>query len=64
MLVQKEQLGLLQKSIEEAMRAELDTADMLKKADVYAVSQTQRLFEPIVRAVAQAFMVVVVLQDA
>ena len=58
-----EQLGILQQSIEEAMRAELETAEMLQKADSYAISQTQRLFEPVVRAVASEYMVSVVLQD-
>lgn len=58
-----EQMGLLQQSIEDAMRVELESADMLQKADAYAVSQTQQLFEPIVRAVASEFMVRVVLQD-
>lgn len=58
-----EQMGILQQSIEEAMRAKLETAEMLQKANSYAVSQTQRLFEPVVRTVASEYMVSVVLQD-
>lgn len=56
-----EQMGLLEQSIQDAMRAELETADMLAKADAFAVTQVQKLFLPLVQAVADDYSVVILL---
>lgn len=56
-----EQMGLLEQSIQDAMRAELETADMLAKADASAVTQVQKLFLPLVQAVATDYTVVILL---
>ena len=56
-----EQMGLLEQSIQDAMRAELETADMLAKADASAVTQVQKLFLPLVQAVAADYTVVILL---
>lgn len=57
-----EQLNLLEQSIDEAMRAQLGTADMLAKADAHAISQVQKLLEPVVQSVAADYIVSVELQ--
>ena len=54
-----EQMGLLEQSIQDAMRAELETADMLAKADAAAMSQVQQLFLPLVQAIAADYSVVI-----
>ena len=59
-----EQLNLLEQSIDEAMHAQLETADMLAKADAHAISQVQKLFEPVVQSVAADYIVSVELQPA
>lgn len=58
-----EQLNLLEQSVDEAMREQLETDEMMEKADVHAVSQVQSLFEPIVQALAPEYVVVIELQD-
>lgn len=58
-----EQLGLLQQSIEDAMRAELSTPEMLDEADAAAVEQVQKLFLPLVQAVAAEYSVAIRLSD-
>lgn len=59
-----EQMGLLEQSIQDAMRAELETADMLAKADASAVTQVQKLFLPLVQAVASDYTVEILLADS
>ncbi|MEN6419548.1 MAG: DUF4230 domain-containing protein [Clostridiaceae bacterium] len=59
-----EQMGLLEQSIQDAMRAELETADMLSNADASAVTQVQKLFLPLVQAVASDYTVVILLTDS
>jgi hypothetical protein len=59
-----EQMGLLEQSIQDAMRAELETADMLAKADASAITQVQKLFLPLVQAVAADYTVVILLADS
>jgi len=59
-----EQLNLLEQSIDEAMHAQLETADMLAKADAHAISQVQKLLEPVVQSVAADYIVSVELQPA
>ena len=59
-----EQMGLLEQSIQDAMRAELETADMLAKADASAIAQVQKLFLPLVQAVAADYTVVILLADS
>lgn len=59
-----EQMGLLEQSIQDAMRAELESADMLAKADASAVTQVQKLFLPLVQAVAYDYTVVILLADS
>ncbi len=59
-----EQMGLLEQSIQDAMRAELETADMLSKADASAVTQVQKLFLPLVQAVASDYTVEILLADS
>jgi hypothetical protein len=58
-----EQLNLLEQSVDEAMRIQLDSDEMMEKADVHAVSQVQSLFEPIVQSLAPEYVVVIELQD-
>ena len=58
-----EQLGLLQQSIEDAMRAELSTPEMLDEADAAAVEQVQKLFLPLVQPVAAEYSVAIRLSD-
>ncbi|MPM60487.1 hypothetical protein SDC9_107338 [bioreactor metagenome] len=59
-----EQMGLLEQSIQDAMRTELETADMLAKADASAIAQVQKLFLPLVQAVAADYTVVILLADS
>ncbi|MPN43411.1 hypothetical protein SDC9_190971 [bioreactor metagenome] len=46
-----EQLSLLEQNIQDAMTEQLNNSDMLAKADTAALSQVQKLFEPIVKTV-------------
>ena len=46
-----EQLNLLEQNIQDAMEEQLNNSDMLAKADTAALSQVQKLFEPIVKTV-------------
>jgi len=46
-----EQLNLLEQNIQDAMQEELNNADMLAKADVFALSQVLKLFEPVVKTI-------------
>ena len=46
-----EQLNLLEQNIQDAMKEQLINAETLKKADTAALSQVQKLFEPVVKAV-------------
>lgn len=59
-----EQLNLLEQSIDEAMHTQLETADMLAKADAHAISQVQKLLEPVVQSVAADYIVAIELQPA
>ncbi len=52
-----EQLGILEQSIQDAMQDELNTAEMLNRADGLALNKVQALFAPIVRAVAPEYTV-------
>lgn len=54
-----EQLNLLEQSIQDAMREQLSSAEMLEKADAHALSQVRELFGPIVRSVAPEYIVTV-----
>jgi len=54
-----EQLNILEQNIQDAMTEQLSTPDMLAKADVQALSQVQKLFEPIVQAVAPEIVLTV-----
>ncbi len=47
-----EQLNLLEQNIQDAMQEQLGTSEMLAKADVQALSQVRKLFEPIVQSIA------------
>ena len=58
-----EQLNLLEQSVDEAMRIQLESEEMMEKADVHAVSQVQSLFEPIVQSLAPEYVVAIELQD-
>ena len=58
-----EQMGLLQQNIEDAMRAELSTPEMLAGADAAAAGQVQKLFLPLVQAVATDYSVAIRLAD-
>ena len=55
-----EQLNLLEQNIQDAMREQLSTPDMLAKADVQALSQVQKLFEPIVQSIASEIVLTVI----
>ncbi|MEA4869507.1 MAG: DUF4230 domain-containing protein [Christensenella sp.] len=57
-----EQLNLLEQSIQGAMTEQLSGEDMLAKADSHAISQVQKLFDPIVRSVAPEYRVAIELQ--
>ena len=52
-----EQLNLLEQNIQDAMKEQLASADMLAKADTAALSQVLKLLEPVVKSVASAFIV-------
>ena len=58
-----EQLNLLEQSVDDAMRVQLESDEMMEKADVHAVSQVQQLFEPIVQSLATDYIVQIVLQE-
>ena len=47
-----EQLNVLEQNIQDAMQTQLNTPEMLDKADIQALSQVHKLFEPIVQSVA------------
>ena len=55
-----EQLNLLEQNIQDAMKEQLISTDMLAKADTAALSQLQKLFEPIARTVDPAIILAVV----
>ncbi len=55
-----EQLNLLEQNIQDAMKEQLISTDMLAKADTAALSQVQKLFEPIARTVDPAIILAVV----
>jgi hypothetical protein len=52
-----EQLNLLEQNIQDSMKEQLGNAAMLAKADIQALSQVQKLLEPIVQSVASDFSV-------
>ena len=54
-----EQTNILEQSIDDAMRVQLTSDEMLQKADAHAISQTQKLFEPVIQAVAPEYVVVI-----
>ncbi len=58
-----EQLNLLEQSVDDAMRVQLESDEMMEKADEYAITQVQSLFEPIVQSVASEYDVVIEIQD-
>jgi len=58
-----EQLNLLEQNIQDAMTEQLSSADMLAKADSQALTQVQKLFDPIVRSIASDYTVKVNLQS-
>jgi len=58
-----EQLNLLEQSVDDAMRVQLESDEMMEKADEYAITQVQSLFEPIVQSVAPEYDVVIEIQD-
>ena len=47
-----EQLNLLEQNIQDAMQEQLKSSDILAKADVAALSQVQKLLEPIVKTIS------------
>lgn len=55
-----EHQNLLEQNIRDAMTQQLSSADMLERADIFALSQVHDLFAPIVRAVASEFTVSIV----
>jgi hypothetical protein len=58
-----EQLNLLEQNIQVAMKEQLSSAEMLAKADAFALSQVQKLLEPIVQSVAKEFIVKIVFAE-
>lgn len=52
-----EQLNLLEQNIQDAMKEQLNGAELLAKADEFALSQVQKLLEPIVQSIATEFLV-------
>jgi hypothetical protein len=54
-----EQRNLLEQSIQDAMTEQLSSAEMLAKADDFALTQVQKLFAPIVQSVASDFTLTV-----
>lgn len=54
-----EQLNLLEQNIQDAMKEQLDSADRFAKADTAALSQVQKLFEPIVKTVDSSIILAV-----
>jgi len=58
-----EQLNLLEQDIQNTMKEQLGTSEMLAKADVQALSQVHKLFEPIVQSIAPEIAVSIVFVD-
>jgi hypothetical protein len=58
-----EQLNLLEQDIQNTMKEQLGTAEMLAKADVQALSQVHKLFEPIVQSIAPEIAVSIVFAE-
>jgi len=58
-----EQLNLLEQNIQDAMKEQLGSADMLAKADEFALSQVQKLLEPIVKSVSVKYILKVAFAD-
>ncbi len=58
-----EQLNVLEQNIQDAMKEQLTTAEMLAKADIQALSQVRKLFEPIVQSLAPEIAVSVVFAE-
>lgn len=58
-----EQLNLLEQNIQDAMKEQLGSADMLAKADEFALSQVQKLLEPIVKSVSAKYILKVAFAD-
>ena len=54
-----EQLNLLEQNIQDAMKEQLDSVDRFAKADTAALSQVQKLFEPIVKTVDSSIILAV-----
>ena len=57
----QEQNQLLEESIQDAMRAELDTPELYAKADEIGCLQIAEIFQPLITAVAEEFVVQVVM---
>ncbi len=58
-----EQLNLLEQNIQDAMKEQLGSADMLAKADEFTLSQVQKLLEPIVQSVSAKYILTVSFAD-
>lgn len=58
-----EQLNLLEQNIQDAMNEQLIHADLLAKADTAALSQVQKLFEPIIKTVDTAIVLAVAFSE-
>ena len=54
-----EQRDVLEQSIDEAMRAQLTSEQVLLNADSLALQQTQALFTPVVRSISEDFTVII-----
>lgn len=59
-----EQLNLLEQNIQDAMKTQLESTEMLAKADIYALSSVQKLLKPIVQSVSNEFIVKVVFSES
>ena len=58
-----EQLNLLEQNIQDAMNEQLIHAELLAKADTAALSQVQKLFEPIVKTIDTAIILSVAFSE-
>lgn len=58
-----EQLNLLEQNIQDAMKEQLISAEMLTKADATALLQVQKLLEPIVKSVDSKIMLAAAFPD-
>ena len=58
-----EQLNFLEQNIQDAMQEQLSSADLLAKADTAALSQVQKLFEPIVKTVDSSIILAVSFEE-